>query len=627
MIGETIVADGISRRTFLRSGVALSALAGLDTLVPRYAWARGDLAGRRPDILDGSTGPIDLTIGQVDVPIDGRLGRATTINGTLPGPLLRFREGDEAILRVTNTLEEDTSIHWHGILLPNGMDGVPNVNFPGIRPGETFEYRYPIAQYGTYWYHSHSGFQEQLGQYGALIIDPADPEPFEYDRDYVVVLSDWTFEDPYRVMARLKKRPEYYNHQKRTVFDFIRDAADRGLGAVLGERLMWGGMRMDPTDISDITGTTYSYLMNGMAPQQNWTGLFHPGERVRLRFINAAAASFFDVRVPGLPMTVVQSDGQHVKPVVTDELRIAVAETYDVIVEPREERPYAVFAEAMDRSGYALGTLAPHEGLRAPAPERRPRPLLTMADMGMDHDMAGMDHEIGQGGEEEHEEHDMPPAADLHAGHDMMPGMEHGAAGGETWAAGSVPPPTEHGPETHGPGNASVPDQIVSRLHEPGVGLGEDGWRVLVYTDLEAFEPAHHVEPPEREVELHLTGNMERFMWSIDGKTFSEAEPIRLRLGERVRITMVNDTMMNHPMHLHGMWMELENGKGAAIPRQHTVNVKPAERLSVLVTADAPGPWAFHCHVLYHMDAGMFRVVEVVDEGQTRDHSGSGTRR
>ncbi|MEX2472806.1 MAG: copper resistance system multicopper oxidase [Gemmatimonadota bacterium] len=622
--------DRISRRTFLRSGVALSALAGLDTLVPGYARADGDLSGRRPDILDGSAGPIDLTIGEVDVPIDGRRGRATTINGTLPGPILRFREGDEAILRVTNTLEEDTSVHWHGILLPNGMDGVPNVNFPGIRPGETFEYRYPIAQYGTYWYHSHSGLQEQLGHYGTLIVDPADPEPFEYDRDYVVVLSDWTFEDPYRIMARLKKRPDYYNRQKRTVFDFIRDAADRGFGATLEERLMWGGMRMNPTDISDITGVTYSYLVNGMAPEQNWTGLFHPGERVRLRFINAAAATLFDVRIPGLPMTVVQSDGQHVKPVETDELRIAIAETYDVIVEPREERPYAVFAEAIDRSGYALGTLAPREGLRAPVPERRPRPLLTMADMGMDHDMAGMDDmpSAPGGTADPHAGHDMPPApaADPHAGHDMR-GMEHEAAAGETWAAGSVAPLTAHGPDTHGPANASVPDQVMSRLHEPGLGLGEDGWRVLVYTDLEALEPGHHVDPPEREIELHLTGNMERFMWSIDGKKFSEAEPIRLRLGERVRITMVNDTMMNHPMHLHGMWMELENGKGAAIPRQHTVNVKPAEKLSVLVTADAPGPWAFHCHVLYHMDAGMFRVVEVVGDEHSQHHPGSGDRR
>lgn len=625
----------LSRRHFLRTGVALGALAGLDALVPRYARAGGDLAARSPEVLDGSAGPLDLTIGRVSVPIGDRTGHATTINGTLPGPILRFKEGDEAVIRVTNTLDEDTSIHWHGILLPFDMDGVPQVSFPGIRPGETFEYRYPIEQYGSYWYHSHSGFQEQLGQYGALIIDPAEPDPFEYDRDYVVILSDWTFEDPHRIMARLKKRPDYYNRQKRTLFDFFRDAGERGVGAAVEDRLMWGGMRMNPTDISDMTGATYTYLMNGMAPGQNWTGLFEPGERVRLRLVNASAASFFDVRIPGLPMTVVQADGQHVKPIETDELRLSIAETFDVIIEPREDRAYSLFAEAMDRSGYALGTLAPREGMRADVPPRRERPLLTMADMGMDHE----GHDMSGGAADEHAGHDMPAAdPDPHAGHDMpapepdphaghdMPGME--TAGGEGLRApGTVPLMVAHGPDSHGPANASVPDQVMSRLHEPGVGLGNDGWRVLTYADLESPHPAHYLEPPEREIELHLTGNMERFMWSIDGKTFSEVEPIRLRLGERVRITMVNDTMMNHPMHLHGMWMELENGKGTAIPRQHTVNVQPAEKLSVLVTADAPGPWAFHCHVLYHMDAGMFRVVEVVDgHAEHHDDGSEGAR-
>ncbi|MEX2528083.1 MAG: copper resistance system multicopper oxidase [Gemmatimonadota bacterium] len=605
------LSNAITRRGFLRAGATIGAVAGLDALVPAYARAGGDLASPRPRILDGSAGPIDLRIGRVRVPIGERTGHATTINGTLPGPILRFKEGDEAILRVTNTLDEDTSIHWHGILLPHEMDGVPNVSFPGIRPGETFEYRYPIRQYGSYWYHSHSGFQEQVGQYGALIIDPAEPEPFEYQRDYVIVLSDWTFEDPYRIMARLKKRPDYYNRQKQTIWDFFRDAGEQGVGAAVGDRLMWGGMRMNRTDISDITGTTYTYLVNGMAPEQNWTGLARAGERVRLRIINASAATFFDVRIPGLAMTVVQADGQHVKPVDTDEIRIGMAETYDVIVQPTENRAYALFAEAMDRSGYALGTLAPEEGMRADAPPRRPRPLLTMADMGMDHG----EHNMGDVGgtadsPDAHAGHDMPPPepTDPHAGHDMGDMVS-----GADQAPGSVAPMEAHGPDHHGPANASVPNQLMSRLHEPGIGLGEDGWRVLVYTDLEALEAAHHLQPPQREIEIHLTGNMERFMWSMDGKTFSQAEPIRMRLGERVRLTMVNDTMMNHPMHLHGMWMELENGKGRAIPRQHTVNVKPAEKVSVLITADAPGPWAFHCHVLYHMDAGMFRVVEVVD--------------
>ena len=585
--------DPLDRRAFLRFGGAAGLLAGLDTLVPGYArFGLGNLRNSSPQILDGSLGPIDLTIAETPVRIGDRMGTATTINGTLPGPVLRFREGDEAVIRVTNALEEDTSVHWHGILVPSGMDGVPEVSYPGISPGETFEYRYPIGQYGTYWYHSHSGFQEQLGHYGPLVIDPAAEEPFEYDRDYIVVLSDWTFEDPHRVMARLKKRPDYYNYQKRTVSDFFRDAADQGFFSALGDRLRWGDMRMNPTDISDVTGATYEYLMNGLDPGSNWTGLFRAGERVRLRFINAAAASYFDVRIPGLPMKVVQVSGQHVQPVETDEFRMAIAETYDVIVEPTADVAYTVFAEAMDRSGFARGTLAPREGMSGEVPVRRSRPLLTMADMGMAYgDMEGMEG-MNMGGAD--------------AG---MPGMIMGSG---LRAAGTIAAARDHGPDGHGPGNAAVPMSVSNRLHEPGLGLGMDGRRVLVYTDLRALEANPELKEPDREIELHLTGNMERFMWSIDGKTFSQVGPIRVRLGERIRLTLVNDTMMNHPMHLHGMWMELENDTGASIPRVHTVNVQPAEKISLLFTADALGPWAFHCHILYHMDAGMFRVVEVV---------------
>ncbi len=614
--------QAIDRRDFLRYGGGIGLLVGMDALAPPFvrSGASRPVTGR-PLVLGGSAGPIDLEVFEVDARIGDRIGRATTVNGTLPGPILRFREGDDAVIRVTNRLDHDTSIHWHGILLPNAMDGVPKVTFPGIRPGETFEYRYPIRQYGTYWYHSHSGFQEQLGQYGAFIIDPADPEPFAYDRDHVIVLSDWTFEDPHRIMARLKKRPDYYNFQKRTVADFFHDASERGVLATLGDRLMWGGMRMSPTDISDVTGATYTYLVNGLAPEANWTGLARKGERVRLRFINASAASYFDVRIPGLPMTVVQAMGQHVQPVETDEFRIAVAETYDVIVEPKEHRAYTIFAESMDRSGFARGTLAPELGMEAAVPARRPRPTLTMADMGMDHGgMEGMDHGAPAGA--------APAAAAEHAGHEMpnmpgMPGMEAPRAGQPE--PGTLPEPALHGPDHHGPANAAVAMVAKSRLNEPGLGLGDDGWRVLRYTDLRTTELRHHLAPPDREIELHLTGNMERFMWSMDGKTLSEVEPIRVHLGERIRLTMVNDTMMNHPMHLHGMWMELENGAGVAVPKVHTVNVKPAERTSLLVTADAPGPWAFHCHILYHMDAGMFRVVEVV-EGGVADETEVGAR-
>lgn len=613
---------GISRRDFVRYGGSFGLLAGVDSFMPR--WMRSSELPARvdPGVLNGGDGPIELTIGQTRVGIDGRGGVATTINGTIPGPLLRFREGDEAVIHVTNTLDEDTSIHWHGLIVPNAMDGVPNVNFPGIRPGETFTYRYPIHQFGTYWYHSHSKLQEQLGHYGSIVIDPAGPEPEPFDREHVIVLSDWTFSSPYRIMARLKKHPDYYNFGKRTVFDFFRDASEDGLGRTMSDRLAWGRMRMNPTDISDITSAAFTYLMNGHGPDDNWTGLFEPGERVRLRFINAAAATYFDVRIPGLPMTVIQADGQHVKPVETDEFRLPPAKTYDVIVEPREDRAYTVFAESIARGGHARGTLATREGMEAQVPGPRERPLLTMADMGM----AGMMGMGEMGGMEgmDHSMHQMAApdssmAADSAA---AMAGMQGGSA---LRPPGTIPEDAMHGEDEHGPGNAAVAMMATSRLHEAGTGLGEDGWRVLRYTDLEALEPWADFRAPDREIELHLTGNMERFMWSIDGVEFTDAEPIRVEFGERIRLTMINDTMMNHPMHLHGMWMELENGKGNRIPRVHTINVKPAEKVSLLFTADALGPWAFHCHILYHMDAGMFRVVEVVEpEGGMGQHTHRG---
>ncbi|GIW53156.1 MAG: copper oxidase [Gemmatimonadales bacterium] len=576
--------DTVSRREFLHaSGAVLALFTGLERLLPAYA--RPGLGTAAPATRPvGGTGSreFDLRIGRTRITIGEREAWAQLINGTLPGPLLRFREGETVTLRVSNALDEDTSIHWHGLIVPNGMDGVPKVTFDGIRPGETFTYRFPVRQSGTYWYHSHSGLQEQMGVYGPIIIDPIEPDPFEYEREYVVVLSDWTFEDPHDVLAKLKKMGGYYNFQRRTVAELIRDAKKQGLWSALGNRLSWGRMRMDPTDLSDVTGYTYTYLMNGMPPGANWTALFRPGERVRLRFINAAASSFFDVRIPDLPMTVVQADGQNVHPVTVDEFRIAIAETYDVIVQPLEDRAYTIFAESMDRSGYARGTLAPRPGMSAEIPKRRPRPVRTMADMGMD--MSGMEMSEMQ-----------------------MEGM-HAHAGHAMPASSAVP----HGPDRHGPGNSAVRQVTRPRLDDPGVGLGEDGRRVLVYRDLRAVVPSPDQREPIREIELHLTGNMERYMWSFDGKKFSEApEPIPVGLGERVRITFVNDTMMEHPIHLHGMWMELDNGAGDQRPRKHTVNVKPAERLSVLVTPDVPGKWALHCHILYHMEAGMFRVVEV----------------
>jgi CopA family copper-resistance protein len=644
----------VTRRDFIRAAGAAGLITGLDALRPTYAWSASTARATQAIAGGGSLQPrmaggdaiYDLTIDRSRLAIAGRGASTITVNGTVPGPLLHLYEGQNAVIRVHNRLDEDTSIHWHGLLVPMAMDGVPGVSFPGIRAGTTFEYRFPVRQSGTYWYHSHSGMQEQSGHYGPMIVHPTGGYPYQFDREYVIVLSDWTFEDPYRVLDHLKKQGSYYNYQRRTVVDFFRDIGRDGFMPTVRERLMWLQMRMDPTDILDVTASTYTYLMNGMAPGSNWTGIFKPGERVLLRFINAAADTTFDVRLPGLPMRVVQASGQLVQPVETDEFRIANAETYDVIVTP-DGRPYTIFAETTDRSGYAKGTLTMQAGFNAPTPERRQRPLLVMGDMGMS--MAGMSGMGGVAGMKTGGTSDTSgmsgkdmsggrtaPAATM-PGMDMpspkpvdapMPAMAPPAGDRAKYAVagisrtsglrppGTLPGMIEHEPGTHGPENSAVPMMVGPRLAEPGSGLGEDGWRVLVYADLKAIAPRPDFRAPDREIELHLTGNMERYMWSINGQPFSQdLPPIRMNYGERVRLTMVNDSMMNHPMHLHGMFMELENGHGELIPRVHTVNVKPAERLSLLISADAPGRWAFHCHILYHMETGMFRVVEVSQPG------------
>jgi CopA family copper-resistance protein len=548
-------------------------------------------------------GEYSLAIDEKMVNITGRERTAMAINGSVPGPILRWREGEEVTLHVANRLNEPTSIHWHGVIVPNTMDGVPGISFEHIRPAETFTYRFTVKQSGTYWYHSHSGLQEQAGVYSPLIIDPTNPEPFRYDREYVIMLSDWTDENPDNVLAKLKKQSGYYNFNKRTVFDFFQDVDRKGWRTTLSDRLAWGRMRMDPTDIADVTGYTYTFLVNGQPPRANWTAFFKPGERVRLRFINAASMTYFDLRIPDLKMEVVQADGQNVEPVVVDEFRLAVSETYDVIVEPREDRAYTIFAETMDRSGYARGTLAPGAGMAAPIPAMRPRPIRTMADMGM---VAGA-----------HGVESKSPAQEKQA---SMPGMDHGAMGqGEMGAVpdttSSEGPMVTHGPETHGRGNSMVAMMPRGRLHEPGAGLENTGTRVLAYSDLRALEPGYDRRTPEREIELHLTGNMDRYIWGFNGKKDAESEPIRLRYGERLRVVLVNDTMMEHPIHLHGMWMELDNGNGEHNPRKFTINVKPGERLSFIMTADALGAWPVHCHLGYHMAAGMMAHVVVSENG------------
>lgn len=600
----------INRRDLLKGVGSLGLLAAFERLVPAYARTNetasiGQISRRK------SGEPIDLFIADQKINFDGRTGNAMTVNGSLPGPVLRLKEGEEAVIRVTNRLKETSSIHWHGLLVPPEMDGVPGVSFAGIKPGETFVYKFPVKQYGTYWFHSHSGGQELLGVYAPMIIDPIEPEPFKYDRDYVVMLSDWSFTSPAKIISNLKSLGNYYNFQRRTVGDFFRDASNKGFSTALSDFEAWSRMRMDPTDLADVTGATLQYLMNGLSPKSNWTGIFKSGERVRLRFINAGASTYFDVRIPGLKLTVVEADGQYVQPVEVEEFRISPAETFDVIVEPQEEKAYTIFAETMDRSGYARGTLAPHVEMSGEIPKRRPRPILTMKDMGME--MAGM--EMGNqksdskmpGMEMPSKSKDEPKTDEM-----QMPGMNMGDMS-KSEIPGKTPVP--HSKDRHGIGNQTVPMTTQARLDEPGVGLGEDGWRVLVYTDLKSVKMREDKREPEREIELHITGNMERYMWSFDGKKYSEAKtPIPFRYGERLRLTLVNDTMMAHPLHLHGMWMEIENGNGHFIPRKHTVNVKPAERVSVAITADAPGKWAFHCHLLLHMEMGMFRVIEVSDK-------------
>lgn len=588
-----------SRRTFVKGLAMGGAVAAFGTW-GSSAWAQAN-ARRESSSLNGTE--FDLRIGETMVDFTGSPKRAFTINDSVPAPTLHWREGDTVTLRVANTLREDASIHWHGILLPANMDGVPGLSFHGIRPGDTYVYRFHVRQGGTYWYHSHSGFQEQRGLYGPLIIHPREPEPFQYDREHVVMLTDWTDEDPERVFARLKKRSDYYNFRQRTLVDFFRDARRHGFTSTVAERASWGQMRMNPADLADVTGYTYTYLMNGHAPAGNWTGLFAPGERVRLRLINGSAMSYFDVRIPGLKLTVVAADGQHVHPVSVDELRLAVAETYDVIVEPSGQDAFTIFAQAMDRTGYAAGTLATRPGLKAPVPDLDPRPLLTMADMGhggMGHDMGAMKDETPTAPDDPHAGHDMssmPAEQDPHAGHDMS-AMSAGM---------SLHPASEKG-------NPLVDMQAMaptSRLDDPGIGLRGNGRRVLTYADLGSVFDDPDGREPGRTVELHLTGHMARFAWSFNGIKFSDAEPLCLTYGERMRIVLVNDTMMSHPIHLHGMWSDLEDDEGRFRVRKHTVDMPPGTRRSYRVTADALGRWAYHCHLLFHMEAGMFREVRV----------------
>ena len=593
-----------SRRRFVQGLACGGVVAGAGLILPGGLNARTPSSGlmNQMPVLSGTD--FDLSIGESIVNYTGASRPAITVNGSLPAPLLRWKEGTTVNLRVSNALPagsihgNQTSIHWHGIILPANMDGVPGMSFDGINRGEAYQYRFEVNQSGTYWYHSHSGFQEQGGLYGPIVVEPASPYPFAFDREHVVFLSDWTDMNPAALMRRLKKRSDYDNYSKRSIADFFRDVKRDGLGHVIEDRKAWGDMRMTPTDLSDVNGHTYTFLMNGNTSLSNWFGQFVPGEKVLLRFINGSAMTYFDIRIPGLKMTVVAADGQYVHPVSIDEFRIAAAETFDVIVEPSGQDAFTIFAQDSARTGFVSGTLAVRQGLRAPIPELDRKPLLSMADMGHDHDMSGGDHSghdmSAPSGD--HSGHDMAAASGDHSGHDMsaMAGMiSH--------------PETERN-------NPLVDMQTMSptpKLDDPGIGLRGNGRDVLTYSRLHSLFEDPDGRAPSRDIELHLTGHMEKFAWSFNGVKFAQAAPRKLNYGERVRIILVNDTMMSHPIHLHGLWSDVEDADGNFMVRKHTVDMPPGSRRSYRVRADALGRWAYHCHLFYHMESGMFREVRV----------------
>ncbi|MDD4966707.1 copper resistance system multicopper oxidase [Halothiobacillus sp.] len=647
-----------SRRIFIQGLVAGGVMAALGLNPAEAATINGR---RQPPSLRGTE--FDLVIDERPVNFTGQPRTAMTINGSIPGPTLRWREGDVVTLRVTNRLKVSTSLHWHGIILPFEMDGVPGLTYEGIAPGTTFTYRFRVAQSGTYWYHSHTGFQEQNAVYGAIVIDPAQSDRVAYDQDHVVMLNDWSDSSPDFIFNRLKTADGYYNYVKPDLRDLIRQSEKMGFGKAVEDRLMWDKMRMSPRDLLDVTGATYTYLMNGNTPAGDWTALFRPGERIRLRFINGSSMSYFDVRIPGLKMTVVAADGQDVHPVTVDEFRIGVAEIYDVIVEPAADQAYCIFAQSLDRSGYARGTLTPHVDLRAPIPPMDPVPTLSMADMGMDMssmNMSGMDMSAMLMGDHA-KDNGSAGNMSMHNGHmggmDMskqksMAGMshdrvsQHGTSGmsmGNHAMKGMAdrhPEGAAHGamshnpmdlpglhnrnlkdgtlkidwhPKTeHGVGVGMEAQQVSMSLSDPGAGLRNNGRKVLTYGDLRGIDGPISPQEPARGIELHLTGNMNRYIWGFNGVSYRDAAPIELKYGETVRIVLINDTMMNHPIHLHGMWSELENDRGEYLARKHTLSVAPGHAISYRVNANAIGRWAYHCHLLYHMNAGMFREVRVV---------------
>jgi len=632
----------MNRRQFVRGLALTSVAAAVATNIPS-AMASDEFLSQgtakfnpKQPMLTGTE--FDLTISETTVNITGTPAVATLVNGSLPAPTLVWHEGDEITLRVTNKLTVDSSIHWHGIVVPTNMDGVPGLSYDGIKPGETYVYKFTVKQNGTYWYHSHSAYQEQTGLIGAIVILPKKQEPVHSDHDYVIQLSDWSDTDPETIYANLKKMGDYYNFNQRTVGDFWSELKQKGFSQAWKDRSVWNNMKMSDRDLSDVTGATYTYLMNGLSPNAHWRTVVESGKKVRLRFINSSSMTFFDVQIPGLKMTVVAADGNLIQPVEVDEFRIGVAETYDVIVEPdTDKQAYAIFAQAIDRSGYAIGSITSDASKLAATPAMDPLPILGMTDMGMEMNevqMDGMnqsDNEMSGGMQmDATNQSDNEMSGDMQMGQDVSNADHsknaHAMSNMNVNLDDEQIPmdmnpklpligiPKNEGPQVAiratGPQVAMRATGAKYRLDDPGVGLRNNGRKVLTYADLKNLYPTRHEPKPTKQLLLHLTGNMERYMWSIDGIPYDESQPLKFKFGERIRVTFINDTMMNHPMHLHGVWSDLETGDENHIPRKHTIVVQPGAKISYRVTMNARGDWAYHCHMLYHM-MGMFRRVQI----------------
>ncbi|WP_339771349.1 copper resistance system multicopper oxidase [uncultured Paraglaciecola sp.] len=593
-ICNSITPTSLPRRNFVKGAMAGSIALGVGNV--GKAHSKEYNSSDTSNILTGNE--FDLTVSETPVNFTGEKRIATTINGSVPGPTLVWQEGETVTIRVTNRLSVSTSIHWHGLILPFQMDGVPSISYRGIAPGETFTYQFQVQQAGTYWYHSHTGFQEMTGMYGSIVIKPKAGERITTDQDMVVQLSDWTDENPMAVFSHLKQQSDYYNYNQPTARDFFNDVSRYGMGQAIGMRKMWNEMRMSPADLADVSAETFTFLMNGQTPNGNWTGVFKPGETIRLRFINGSSNTFFDVRIPGLRLTVVSADGQDVEPVGVDEFRFGPGETYDVIVKPTDDA-HSIFAQSMDRTGYTRGTLAVQKGLTANVPSVDQPVWLSMKDMMGD--MSGMS--------------DMKMDSDMPMDQNSMDhggmSMDHSKHNMQKNSLAIPSQTVNHASSEYGPSVDARVEMPRTNLDDPGIGLRNNGRRVLTLADLHTLGGPLDSRGPEREVELHLTGNMERYTWSFDGLEFGKSTPVHFNHGERVRVILQNDTMMTHPMHLHGVWSELENDKGEFMARRHTIPVQPAQRISFLVNADALGRWAWHCHLLFHMDAGMFREVVI----------------